>query len=143
MVKCALDILVDNLGFESCTELYEKFMPPIFAGELIYHYTSSSGLQSILKENPEEEDYLVAWEKGTTSEDGCWYCHAERLEEYVPKYKTIEEIMCEFHKFSSNLTFDLSRLYKNGKFKSNIKLSNEQLEQIICLSYDLGRNSNE
>lgn len=97
----------------------------------------------ILEENPEEEDYLVAWEKGTTSEDGCWYCHAERLEEYVLKHKTIEEIMCEFHKFSSNLTFDLSRLYKKGKFKSNIKLSNEQLEQIICLSYDLGRNSNE
>lgn len=97
----------------------------------------------ILEENPEEEDYLVAWEKGTTSEDGCWYCHAERLEEYVPKHKTIEEIMCEFHKFNSNLTFDLSRLYKKGKFKSNIKLSNEQLEQIICLSYDLGRNSNE
>ena len=97
----------------------------------------------ILEENPEEEDYLVAWEKGTTSEDGCWYCHAERLEEYVPKYKTIEEIMREFHKFSSNLNFDLSRLYKKGKFKSNIKLSNGQLEQIICLSYDLGRNSNE
>ena len=41
-MKCALDILVDNLGFESCTELYEKFMPPIFAGELIYHYTYST-----------------------------------------------------------------------------------------------------
>ena len=53
-MKCAWDILVDNLGFESCTELYEKFMPPIFAGELIYHYTSSSGLQSILKENPDK-----------------------------------------------------------------------------------------
>lgn len=49
-----LDILVNNLGFESCNELYKKFMPPIFAGEVIYHYTSSSGLQSILKGVPDK-----------------------------------------------------------------------------------------
>ena len=57
-MKSALDRLVNDLGFESCSELYKKFMPPKFEGEIIYHYTSSSGLQSILKSKP---DKLILW----------------------------------------------------------------------------------
>ena len=52
-MKSELDILVNNLGFESCDELYMRFLPRIFEGEIIYHYTSSAGLQSILKDVPD------------------------------------------------------------------------------------------
>ena len=51
-------MLVNNLGFKSCNELYKKFMPPVFEGETIHHYTSSSGLQSILKG---DHDKLILW----------------------------------------------------------------------------------
>ncbi|OUQ55257.1 hypothetical protein B5E58_12575 [Tyzzerella sp. An114] len=122
---CLLDEFYNNLGASSQHEFHEKFMPEQYK-EKIYHYTSPSGLASILFGNSEALT-LRASRYDTQNDTSEGEVVMEVYRKVLKKFSNIENIPKNLDNIKPTRTL-LMYPEINGK----IKITRPECEKYIC-----------